>query len=68
MILGIILTSIGSLLLIIACSELTESAMEQTTMEMTDNATISKNDEINSIPPIDAVAPDKTETATFALG
>jgi hypothetical protein len=65
---GITLASIGSLLLMFGCSALTESAREQNTMKMTDNTTVSKTDKIYRIPPIDAVAPVETETATFALG
>ena len=52
----------------VGCSELTETAMEQNTMKMTDNTTVSKADKIYRIPPIDAVAPVETEMATFALG
>jgi hypothetical protein len=68
MLMGITLASIGSLLLMFGCSELTESAKEQNTMMMTDNTTVSKTDKTYTIPPIDAVAPVETETATFALG
>jgi hypothetical protein len=64
----IILVSIGFLLLMFGCSELTESTKEQNTMKMANNTTVSKTDKIFRIPPIDAVAPVETETATFALG
>ena len=65
---GIVLASIGSLLLMFGCSELIESAKEKSTVKMTDNTTVSITDKIYRIPPIDEVAPVETETATFALG
>ena len=67
-IMGPALASIGFLLLILGCSELTESAMEQNTMKMTDNIPVSNTDNMYRIPPMDAGAPLETETATFALG
>jgi hypothetical protein len=37
-------------------------------MKITENTSVSKTDKIYRLPPIDAIAPVKTETATFALG
>ena len=65
---GTVLASIGLLLLMIGCSELLESKRTQNTMKIAENTSVSKTDKIYRFPLIDADAPVKTETATFALG
>jgi hypothetical protein len=52
----------------IGCSELLESKRKQKTMKIAEQPSVSKTDKIYSFPPIDTIAPAKTETATFALG
>ena len=65
---GITWVSIGFLLLLSGCSELVESKRKQNKMITAKQQSVSKTDRIYRLPPIDSVAPVKTETATFALG
>ena len=64
----LIMASIGCWILMIGCSELLESKRKQNSMDIAEQPSVSKTENIHSFPPIDAIVPTKTETATFALG
>ena len=64
----LIMASIGWWFLMIGCSEALESKRKQNTMNLAEQPSVSKTDNIHRFPPIDTIAPAKTETATFALG